>query len=50
MLTRKSRTGFKSRKTIYKFVDYSNCKYKSKCIKEHNCKIPLEQRTKNLKY
>ena len=46
ILTRKSRTGFKSRKTIYKCEDCSNCKYKSNCIKGHNFKIPLEQRTK----
>lgn len=48
ILTRKSRTGFKSRKTIYKCEDCSNCKYKSNCIKGRNFKIPLEQRTKKL--
>ena len=48
MLARKSKTGFKSRKTIYKCEDCSNCRYKSNCIKGHNCKIPLEQRTKKL--
>ena len=48
MLTRKSKTGFKSRKTIYRCEDCSNCKYKISCIKGHNCKIPPEQRTKRL--
>lgn len=48
ILTRKSKTGFKSRKTIYKCEDCSNCRYKSNCIKGYNCKIPLEQRTKKL--
>lgn len=48
LVTRKSKTGFKTRKTIYKCEDCSNCKYKSNCIKGHNCKIPLEQRTKRL--
>ena len=48
LLTRKSKTGFKSRKTIYKCEDCSNCKYKTSCIKGHNCRTPLEQRTKKL--
>ena len=46
LLTRKSKTGFKSRKTIYRCEDCGNCKYKTSCIKGHNCKTPLEQRTK----
>ncbi|WP_373845151.1 IS1182 family transposase [Clostridium sp.] len=48
IIKRKSRTGYVSEKTIYTCEDCSNCKYKSKCIKGHNCKIPLEERVKNL--
>lgn len=47
-LVRKSKTGYESEKTIYTCEDCSNCPFKSKCIKGHNCKIPLEQRTKRL--
>ena len=46
IITRKSRTGYKSRKTIYTCADCSQCPYKKDCIKGHNCKIPLEDRTK----
>ena len=45
---RKSKTGYESKKTIYVCEDCSNCEFKSKCIKGHNCKIPLEERTKKL--
>lgn len=48
IVNRKSKTGYISEKTIYTCEDCSNCKYKSKCIKGHNCKTPLEERTKNL--
>ena len=48
IINRKSKTGYISEKTIYTCEDCSNCKYKSKCIKGHNCKTPLEERTKNL--
>jgi transposase len=48
IINRKSKTGYISKKTIYTCEDCSNCKYKSKCIKGHNCKTPLEERTKNL--
>ena len=44
----KSRTGYVSEKTIYKCEDCSGCPYKSACIKGNNCKIPLEERTKQL--
>ena len=44
--TKKSKTGYKSEKSIYVCEDCSNCTYKSKCIKGNNSKIPLEQRTK----
>ena len=43
---RKSKTGYKSEKTIYKCEDCSNCSFKSKCIKGNNSKTPLEERTK----
>jgi len=45
---RKSKTGYESEKTIYVCEDCDNCSYKSSCIKGHNSKIPLEQRTKRL--
>jgi transposase len=48
ILTRKSKTGYLSEKTIYTSEDCSNCKHKSKCIKGHNCKTLLEDRVKNL--
>ena len=48
IIKRKSRTGYVSEKTIYTCEDCSNCEYKSKCIKGHNSKTPLEERTKNL--
>ena len=43
---RKSKTGYKSEKTIYICEDCSDCNYKNKCIKGNNSKIPLEERTK----
>lgn len=48
IVNRKSKTGYISKKTIYTCEDCSNCKHKHKCIKGHNCKTPLEERTKNL--
>ncbi|WP_146127068.1 transposase, partial [Clostridium liquoris] len=48
IVKRKSKTGYISERTIYTSEDCSNCVYKSKCIKGHNCKTPLEERTKNL--
>ena len=39
---RKSKTGYVSKKTIYVCEDCSNCEFKSKYIKGHNCKTPLE--------
>ncbi len=44
----KTKTGYESEKTIYKFEDCSGCPYKSGCIKGNNCKTPLEERTKTL--
>lgn len=46
--TDKSKTGYKSEKTIYTCEDCSECPYKRDCIKGNNCKTPLEERTKNL--
>ncbi|UZW12987.1 IS1182 family transposase [Clostridium pasteurianum] len=48
VLKRKSKTGYISEKTIYTCEDCSNCEHKSKCIKGHNSKTPLEERVKNL--
>ena len=45
---KKSKTGYKSEKTIYICEDCSNCSYKSKCIKGNNSKTPFEQRTKKI--
>ncbi|APM37967.1 hypothetical protein BS101_04070 [Clostridium kluyveri] len=47
-IKRKSKTDYVSEKTVYTCEDCSNCEYKSKCIKGHNCKTPLEERTKNI--
>jgi hypothetical protein len=44
----KSKTGYVSKKTIYKCEDCSGCPYKNDCIKGNNCKTPLEERTKTL--
>lgn len=48
VVKKKSKTGYISEKTIYTSEDCSNCQHKSKCIKGHNCKTPLEERVKNL--
>jgi hypothetical protein len=48
VVKRKSKTGYVSEKTIYTCEDCSNCNEKSKCMKGHNCKIPLEERVKNV--
>jgi hypothetical protein len=48
VIKRRSKTGYVSEKTIYTCEDCSNCNQKSKCIKGHNCKIPLEERVKNV--
>lgn len=45
---KKSATGYESEKTIYTCEDCSNCPYKGSCIKGNNCKIPMENRVKNL--
>ncbi|MEG2546368.1 MAG: transposase [Niameybacter sp.] len=44
----KSKTGYKSEKTLYTCEDCSNCPNKIKCIKGNNSKIPLEECTKHL--
>lgn len=44
----KSKTGYISKKTIYKCSDCSGCSYKNDCIKGNNCKTPLEERNKVL--
>ena len=45
---KKSKTGYISKKTVYVCEDCCNCPFKSSCIKGHNCKTPLEDRTKKL--
>ena len=44
----KSKTGYVSKKTIYKCEDCSGCPFKSDRIKGNHCKTPLEERTKIL--
>ncbi len=48
VLTRTTKTGYRSEKTIYKCEDCSNCPHKEKCIKGNNRKVPLNERTKRL--
>lgn len=45
----RTKTGYVSKKTIYKSEDCSGCPYKRDCIKGNNCKTPLEERTKTLR-
>lgn len=45
----KTKTGYVSKKTIYKCKDCNGCPYKSDCIKGNNCKTPLEERIKILR-
>ena len=44
----KSKTGYVSEKTIYRCENCESCPYKKDCIKDNNCKTPLEERTKTL--
>lgn len=44
----KSKTGYVSEKTIYRCENCESCPYKKECIKDNNCKTPLEERTKTL--
>ncbi len=44
----KTKTGYRSEKTIYKCEDCTGCPYKKDCIKGNNWKTPLEERTKTL--
>ncbi|MGB3751529.1 MAG: IS1182 family transposase, partial [Arcobacteraceae bacterium] len=46
-LTRKSKTGYISEKTMYRCENCSNCPYKTKCIKGNNSKTPMENRYKS---
>ncbi|MBU5427778.1 transposase [Tissierella pigra] len=46
--TSKSKTGYKSEKTVYTCEDCSDCTYKSSYIKGKNWKIPMAERIKNL--
>lgn len=47
IVKRKSKIGYISEKTMYTYGNCSNCDYKSKCIKGHNCKTSIEERVKN---
>lgn len=44
----KTKTGYRSEKTIYKCENCTGCPYKKECIKGNNWKTPLEERTKTL--
>lgn len=44
----KSKTGYKSEKTIYKCSDCKDCSYKTECIKGNNSKTTMEERGKVL--
>lgn len=44
----KSKTGYRSEKSIYVCEDCNGCPYKAECIKGRNCNTPLEERTKQL--
>ena len=48
IISRKSKTGYRSTKTIYTCNDCSNCLYKSSCIKGNNFKGSFEERVKRL--
>lgn len=48
VITRKSKTGYRSEKTIYACEDCSNCIYRSNCIRGNNFKAPIEERVKKL--
>lgn len=48
VVKRKSKTGYRSEKTIYTCEDCCNCPNKSSCIKGNNSKTPLAERVKNL--
>lgn len=48
VISRKSKTGYRSIKTIYACNDCSNCLYKSSCIKGNNFKGSFEERVKRL--
>ena len=41
-------SGYVSTKTIYTCESCEKCKFKASCIKGHNCKTPLENRTRRL--
>jgi len=44
----KSKTGYTTTKTVYSCESCDGCPLKTKCIKGHNSKTPLEERTKRL--
>lgn len=48
VVKKKTKTGYESEKTIYTCEDCTECHHKTRCIKGHNCKTPIEDRTKNI--
>ena len=44
----KTASGYVSVKTYYRSPDCTGCPYKTECIKENNCKTPMEKRNKVL--
>lgn len=44
----KTRTGYEREVTVYTCQECSGCPCKKECIKGNHCKIPLEDRSKNL--
>lgn len=46
--TKKSASGYMSTVTIYRRDDCKGCPFKEKCIKDNNCKTPMEERNKVL--
>jgi transposase len=44
----KNKNGYVSTVTVYKCEDCNGCPYKQKCIRGNNCKMPLQERTKQL--
>ncbi len=44
----KTATGYVRKVTVYKCDDCRGCEFKTSCIKGHNCKIPMDERSKVL--
>lgn len=46
--TRRTKSGYLRKTSVYKCEDCSGCPHKEKCIKKGNSKTPIEERTKTL--